>query len=68
VLVGTGGVSEGPVDQIRGVPVRARKNYFGSADSKKIDPVCGSRPNGRGSAIIFGIRARLRLYISDEED
>jgi hypothetical protein len=30
---------EGPVDRIRGVPVRARKNYFSSADSKKIDPV-----------------------------
>jgi hypothetical protein len=30
---------EGPVDRIRGVPVRARKNYCSSADSKNVDPV-----------------------------
>jgi hypothetical protein len=68
VLVRTGGVFEGPVDHIHGVPVRARKNYFDSADSKKIDPMCRSRPEGRGSVIICGIKVRLRLYISDEED
>jgi len=33
------GFREGPVDRIRGVPVRARKNYFSSVDSKKNDPV-----------------------------
>jgi hypothetical protein len=37
VLVHRGGVSEGPMDQIHGVPVRARKNYFSYVDSKKID-------------------------------
>jgi hypothetical protein len=30
------GFFEGPVDQIRGVPVRARKNYFSSMDPKKM--------------------------------
>jgi hypothetical protein len=30
---------KGPVDRIRGVPVRARKNYCSSVDSKKVDPV-----------------------------
>jgi hypothetical protein len=29
---------EGPVDRIRGVLVRAQKNYFGSVDSKKSYP------------------------------
>jgi hypothetical protein len=29
---------EGPVDRIRGVPVRAQKNYFSSVDLKKNDP------------------------------
>jgi hypothetical protein len=39
VLVCTGGVSEGPMDPIRGVLVRARKNYFGSVNLKKNDPM-----------------------------
>jgi hypothetical protein len=42
------GFREGPVDRIHGVPVRARKNYFSSADSKKIDPV---RILARGSGV-----------------
>jgi hypothetical protein len=33
------GFREGLVDRIREVPVRARKNYFSSIDSKKINPV-----------------------------
>jgi hypothetical protein len=40
VHVCAGGVFvEGPVDRIRGVPVRVQKNYFSSADSKKSDPM-----------------------------
>jgi hypothetical protein len=50
------GFHEGPVDQIRGVPVRARKNYFSSVDSKKIDPVW-ILARGSGVCISCGIRA-----------
>jgi hypothetical protein len=50
---------EGPVDRIRGVPVRARKNYFSSADSKKIDPVWIL---ARGSGVLLEKRI-FRLVI-----
>jgi hypothetical protein len=39
VLVRIGGIFEGPVYRIHGVPMRARKNYFSSVDSEKNDPV-----------------------------
>jgi len=52
VHVCTGGVfMEGPMDRIRGVPVRARKNKFRFANSKKSDPMWISA-RGLGVCII----------------
>jgi hypothetical protein len=56
VHVCAGGVfHEGPVDRIRGVPVRDRKNYFSSMDLKKNDPVW-ILARGSGVCSQFGIR------------
>jgi hypothetical protein len=48
VHVCTGGAfMEGPVDQIRGVPVRARKRYF-SSQFRRRSILRGSWPKGWG--------------------